>query len=87
MAVKEIVAAYQLAIEVIWNENSLDIQPDIFGFRVHYLFVAKWCHSQHFNVLKIEGLLSALLFRKGVDASYMYNTIIPQAEIVRLSQI
>ena len=38
-------ATYQLAIKVIRNENPLDIQPDIFGLRVHYLLIAKWCHS------------------------------------------
>jgi hypothetical protein len=36
---------YQFTIEVIRDENSFDIQPDIFGLGIHYLLITKGCHS------------------------------------------
>jgi hypothetical protein len=31
------VDAYQVTAKVVWYENSFDIQPDVFGFWIHYL--------------------------------------------------
>lgn len=61
---------YQFTIEVIRDEDSFNIKPDIFGLGIHYLLITKWCHAWN---IKNTPEFHLTLFIEKIKLSTIYN--------------